>query len=166
MATFPKGSSFKQQDVYIASAFPQKGTLKNGEPMTGYNVSLGVANDRRDPENVITNPMLAYKHYQDAQGQDKVSFTQSYSKAQYEAMMEAANKDGDYPVLTGDLMPSKSGGLVVNTTTLATPETPFDAAAHKENTEAARKARDAKRALEQEAEKSAEIVDEGADLEA
>lgn len=148
MATIPKGESYKGQEVYIASAFPQKGKMPNGQPMTGYNVALGIANDRREPDKVITNPMLVYNKYKDAAGDDQVSFTQSYSKDQYEAMQAAANKDGDAAVLKADLIPSKKGGFVINTKTLQTPEKPFDAKAHKENTEQARAERQAKRDAE------------------
>lgn len=148
MATIPKGESYKGQEVYVASAFPQKGTMPNGKPMTGYNVAFGIANDRREPERVITNPMLVYNQYKDHEGNDQVSFMQSYSKAQYEAIEAAGNKDGDALVVKADLIPSKKGGFVVNTKTLQTPEKPFDAKAHRENTEQARAERQAKRDAE------------------
>lgn len=150
MATFKKGQSYKGQRVHVSSVFDQK-----GPGMTGKNIAFSISNDTREPAEVITNPMLVYDKYKDAQGKEKDTYTASYSAKQWEAIEKAANKDGDAMVLEADLFPNARGkGLVVNTNTLKTPSVPFDAAKHRENTLAARKERAAAR--ESAAEASAE----------
>lgn len=141
MATFKKGQSFKGQRVHVSGVFDQKGA-----GMTGKNVAFSISNDTREPEDVITNPMLVYDKYKDKEGNEKDTYTASYSAKQWEAIEKAANKDGDAMVLEADLFPNTRGkGLVVNTNTLKTPETPFDAAKHRENTVAVREAKKAAR---------------------
>lgn len=162
MATFKKGEPMKGQEIYIAGAFPQK-----GKGMTGYNIAFGIANDQKDVSTAKTDPMLRYDKYKDGEGTEKISFTESYSAKQYEAIMEVANTEGDMPVLTADLFP-KNKGLRVNTNAMSTREQPFDHEAHKATTLEARVANAAAReaaAAEKEAEAaSAEPVE--ADLEA
>jgi len=137
MATFKKGQSFKGQRVHVSGVFDQK-----GPGMTGKNVAFSISNDTRDMENVITNPMLVYDTYKDGQGKEKDTYTASYSAKQWAAIEAAANKDGDAMVLEADLFPNTRGkGLVVNTNTLKTPTTPFNADKHRENTVAARDAK-------------------------
>lgn len=139
MATFKKGQSFKGQRVHVSSVFDQK-----GPGMDGKNVAFSISNDTREPEDVITNPMLVYDKYTDKQGNVKNTFTAEYSKSQWEKIEAFANKDGDAMVLEADLFPNARGkGLVVNTNTLKTPEVPFDAQKHRENTLAAREAKKA-----------------------
>lgn len=134
MATFKKGQSFKGQRVHVSGVFDQK-----GPGMTGKNVAFSISNDTREPEDVITNPMLVYDKYTDAQGNSKDTYTASYSDKQWKAIEEAANKDGDAMVLEADLFPNARGkGLVVNTNTLKTPEVAFDADKHRANTVAVR----------------------------
>lgn len=133
MATFKKGQSFKDQRVHISADFDQRA------PMKGKNVVISISNDTREGDDIKTDPMLVYQRYKDKQGAEAVSYTASYSESQYNAMMAAANHDGDKPVLIADLFPNKRGdGLVVNTNTLRTPDVPFDAEKHREVTEAAR----------------------------
>lgn len=137
MATFKKGQSFKGQRVHVSGVFDQK-----GPGMTGKNVAFSISNDTRDMENVITNPMLVYDKFRDPQGNEKDTYTASYSAKQWAAIEAAANKDGDAMVLEADLFPNTRGkGLVVNTNTLKTPTVPFDATKHRENTVAAREAK-------------------------
>lgn len=137
MATFKKGQSFKSQRVHVSGVFDQK-----GPGMTGKNVAFSISNDTRDMENVITNPMLVYDKFRDPQGNEKDTYTASYSAKQWAAIEAAANKDGDAMVLEADLFPNTRGkGLVVNTNTLKTPTVPFDATKHRENTVAARDAK-------------------------
>jgi len=140
MATFKKGQSFKGQRVHVSSVFDQK-----GPGMTGKNVAFSISNDTRELDEVITDPMLVYDKYKAADGTMKNTFTAEYSKAQWEAIEKAANKDGDAMVVIADLFPNKKGkGLVVNTNTLKTPDVPFDKEAHQKNTLAAREAKKAK----------------------
>jgi hypothetical protein len=137
MATFKKGQSFKGQRVHVSGVFDQK-----GPGMTGKNVAFSISNDARDTENVITNPMLVYDKFKDAAGNEKDTYTASYSAKQWAAIEKTANKDGDAMVLEADLFPNTRGkGLVVNTNTLKTPTVPFDAAKHRDNTVAARDAK-------------------------
>lgn len=137
MATFKKGQSFKGQRVHVTGVFDQK-----GPGMTGKNVAFSISNDTREPDDVITNPMLVYDKYTDAQGKEKDTYTASYSSKQWAAIEKAANKDGDAMVLDADLFPNTRGkGLVVNTNTLKTPDTPFNANKHRENTVASREAK-------------------------
>lgn len=146
MARFAKGESMKGQRVHITSVFDQK-----GKGMTGKNVSFSISNDLHDPkdlDNVKTSPMLVYETYKGQDGTDKTSYSASYSKSQWEKIEAAANKDGDQLVVIADLFPNRSGkakGLTVNTNTLKTPEQPFNAEAHRENTLNARKEREQKR---------------------
>lgn len=137
MATFGKGQSYKGQRVEVVSVFDQVGAGR-----TGVNVAFGIANDTRAPEDVVTNPMLSYGTYKDKDGNTKDTYTVGYSRAQWDEVQAAANKDGDRLVVEADLFPRKNGpGLMVNTKTLKTPEQPFDLAKHKENTETARAAK-------------------------
>ena len=137
MATFKKGQSFKDQRVYVSAVFDQK-----GKGMTGKNVAFSIANDNREPEDVITDPMLVYDKYKDKNGVEKDTYTASYSAKQWEAIEKMANKDGDAMVVNADLFPNSRGkGLIVNTNTLKTPEQAFDREAHKENTLSAREAK-------------------------
>lgn len=141
MATFKKGQSFKGQRVHVSGVFDQK-----GPGMTGKNVAFSISNDTREPEDVITNPMLVYDKYKDKEGKERDTYTASYSAKQWEAIEKAANKDGDAMVLEADLFPNTRGkGLVVNTNTLKTPEAPFDASKHRENTVAVRESKKAAR---------------------
>lgn len=141
MATFKKGQSFKGQRVHVSGVFDQK-----GPGMTGKNVAFSISNDTREPDDVITNPMLVYDKYTDKQGKEKDTYTSSYSAKQWEQIEQAANKDGDAMVLEADLFPNSRGkGLVVNTNTLKTPETAFDSSKHRENTVAVREAKKAER---------------------
>ena len=134
MATFKKGQSFKDQRVYVSAVFDQK-----GKGMTGKNVAFSISNDTREPEDVITDPMLMYGKYKDKEGVERNTYTVGYSAKQWEAIEKMANKDGDAMVLNADLFPNPNGkGLVVNTNTLSTPETPFDAEKHRANTLKAR----------------------------
>lgn len=146
MATFKKGQSFKGQRVHVSGVFDQK-----GPGMDGKNVAFSISNDTREPEDVITNPMLVYDKYKDKEGKEKDTYTANYSKKQWEQIEKAANKDGDAMVLEADLFPSSRGkGLVVNTNTLKTPETPFNSEQHRENTVAAREAKKAAREAQKE----------------
>lgn len=141
MATFKKGQSFKGQRVHVSGVFDQK-----GPGMTGKNVAFSISNDTREPEDVITNPMLVYDKYTDASGKEKDTYTASYSAKQWEQIEKMANKDGDAMVLIADLFPNSRGkGLVVNTSTLKTPDVPFNAEKHRTNTLAAREAKKAER---------------------
>lgn len=141
MATFKKGQSFKGQRVHVSGVFDQK-----GPGMTGKNVAFSISNDTREPEDVITNPMLVYDKYKDQEGKEKDTYTASYSAKQWDAIEKTANKDGDAMVLEADLFPNSRGkGLVVNTSTLKTPEEAFDKSKHQENTLAAREAKKAAR---------------------
>ncbi|WP_078598686.1 hypothetical protein [Evansella clarkii] len=143
MATFKKGQSFKGQRVHVSGVFDQK-----GPGMTGKNVAFSISNDTREPEDVITNPMLVYDKYTDKEGKEKDTYTASYSAKQWEAIEQAANKDGDAMVVEADLFPNTRGkGLIVNTNSLKTPENAFDMTKHRENTVAVR---DAKKAARQE----------------
>lgn len=151
MATFKKGESMKNQRLVVSASFDQK-----GEGRKGKNVALSIANDTKDMENVKTDPMLVYDHYTDKNGEKKPTYTASYSPTQWEAIEAAANKDGDAMVIEGDVFPNRNGkGLVVNTNTLNTPEEAFDSQKHKDNTHAARAAKQAAR-KEQEAAKAQE----------
>ncbi|MCR6108738.1 hypothetical protein HXA34_20790 [Salipaludibacillus agaradhaerens] len=142
MATFKKGQSFKGQRVHVSGAFEQK-----GPGMTGKNVAFSISNDTREPEGVITNPMLVYDKFTDKEGNEKDTYTASYSAKQWAAIEAAANKEGDAMVLEADLFPNTRGkGLVINTNTLKTPDVAFDATKHRENTLAAR---DAKKSVHQ-----------------
>lgn len=153
MATFKKGQSFKGQRVHVSSVFDQKGA-----GMTGKNVAFSISNDLREPEDVMTNPMLVYDKYKDGSGKEKDTYTASYSAKQWEAIEKAANKDGDAMVLNADLFPNSRGkGLVINTSTLKTPETPFDATKHREKTVAARDAKTANRESAKEASTALEV---------
>ncbi|PAE87720.1 hypothetical protein [Shouchella clausii] len=144
MATFKKGQSYKNQRVHVSAAFDQR-----GPGMKGKNIAFSISNDTREPEDVITNPMLVYDKFKDKDGNEKDTFTASYSPKQWEAIEKAANKDGDAMVLVADLFPNTRGkGLVVNTNTLRTPETPFSAEKHRDNTIAAREAKKAAREAE------------------
>lgn len=159
MATFPKGQSMKAQRVHITGVFDQK-----GKGMSGKNVAFSISNDTREPgAGAFADPMLVYDKYKDGDGNEKPTYTASYSEKQWEDIEAAANKDGDALVLEADLFPSKRGkGLVVNTATLKTPDVPFDNAKHKENTLA-------ERALRAEARKekaAAREADKGKDKEA
>lgn len=139
MATFKKGQSMKAQRVHVTGVFDQK-----GKGMTGKNVSFSIANDTREPGvDAFADPMLVYDTFKDPKtGESKPTYTASYSAEQWKLIEAAANKDGDAPVITADLFPSKKGkGLVVNTASLQTPEQPFDSAKHKENTVAERELR-------------------------
>lgn len=150
MATFGKGQSFKGQRVHVASAFEQKGGK-------GMNVSFSMSNDTREGEDVFTDPMLSYDTYTDADGKQKNKFTQGYSMKQWEAIEAAGNKDGDKLVVIADVFPNKRGpGLMVNTNSLKTPETPFDQDKHQANTMAAREAKKAAKAADNEAGKENE----------
>lgn len=141
MATFKKGQSFKGQRVHVSGVFDQK-----GPGMTGKNVAFSISNDTREPEDVITNPMLVYDKYKDKEGKEKDTYTASYSSKQWDAIEKTANKDGDAMVLEADLFPNSRGkGLVVNTSTLKTPEEAFDQSKHQENTLSAREAKKAAR---------------------
>ncbi|MGX1195851.1 hypothetical protein [Metabacillus sp. SLBN-84] len=141
MATFKKGQSFKGQRVHVSGVFDQK-----GPGMTGKNVAFSISNDTREPDDVFTNPMLVYDKYKDKAGKEKDTYTASYSAKQWEAIEKAANKDGDAMVLEADLFPNSRGkGLVVNTSSLKTPEVPFSAEKHRENTVASREAKKAAR---------------------
>lgn len=145
MATFKKGQSFKGQRVHVSGVFDQK-----GPGMTGKNVAFSISNDTREPEDVITNPMLVYDKYKDKEGKEKDTYTASYSAKQWETIEKTANKDGDAMVLEADLFPNTRGkGLVVNTNSLKTPETPFDASKHRENTVAVRESKKAARQEQQ-----------------
>lgn len=137
MATFKKGQSFKGQRTHVSQVFDQK-----GPGMTGKNVAFSISNDTRESEDVITNPMLVYDNYTDKQGEKKDTYTASYSAKQWEAIEGAANKDGDAMVVEADLFPNSRGkGLVVNTNSLQTPDTPFSADRHRENTLSERQAK-------------------------
>ena len=139
MATFKAGQSFKDQRVHVSQVFDQK-----GPGMTGKNVAFSISNDIREPEDVITNPMLVYDKYKDARGVEKDTYTAAYSARQWADIEAAANKDGDAMVIVADLFPNARGkGLLVNTTTLRTPDTPFDLAKHRENTIMARETKQA-----------------------
>ena len=171
MASIKKehGQSTKGQRVYMINAFEQQGK------MTGYNVSLALANDvpktgeeaRLAPNaGVQTAPCLSYDKYVDPKtNEEKPTFKVGYSKEQYEAMVAAANKDGDNLVFIADLMPRKNGpGYMVNTNTLKSTDIPFDKEAHKERTNAAREANKAKYAAK-EADASVEAsVEDSAEL--
>lgn len=130
----------KNQRVYIASVFevPKK-DAKEGDKPSHYDISLGVANDLGDPKKneVMADPMLAYNQYE-KNGEKKVSHTIRYAASQYEKMLDAANKDGKYPVIEADLFPTRANapkrGLMVNTQTLKTPEKAFDHEKHLANT--------------------------------
>lgn len=155
------GRTMKNERLYIANAFPQEGTGRNGVQMTGYNVQVGVANDLcKDLKQVITDPMLRYDNYTKPDGTKGKSMTIAVSKDQYEAIQAACNKDGDKPVFQADLFP-KGSGLMVDTKTLKTPEAPFSKDAHDKNLTDARAMRAAERAAQKdapamEAEKQAE----------
>lgn len=146
MARFEKGQSMKGQRVHVTGVFDQK-----GKGMTGKNVSFSISNDLADPkdlDNVKTSPMLVYEQYKGQDGKEKTSYSASYSQSQWEKIEAAANKDGDKLVVIADLFPNRNGktkGLMVNTNTLKTPDQPFNAEAHRENTLNARKEREAKR---------------------
>jgi len=154
-ATFKQGQSFKGQRVHVSQVFDQK-----GPGMTGKNVAFSISNDTREPEDVITNPMLVYDKFKDANNVEKDTYTAAYSAKQWAAIEAAANKDGDAMVLVADLFPNSRGkGLVVNTDTLRTPETPFSAEQHRENTMSAREAKKAMRETGTETEKEAAGVE-------
>lgn len=137
MASFKKGQSFKGQRVHVSQVFDQK-----GPGMKGKNVAFSISNDTREPEDVITNPMLVYDKYKDKEGKERDTYTASYSADQWAAIEKAANKDGDAMVLTADLFPNRRGkGLLINTKTLQTPDVPFNKEKHIENTLAAREAK-------------------------
>lgn len=138
--------------MHVSAVFDQKA------PKTGKNVALSISNDTRDPEDVITNPMLVYDTYVDRQGKVHNTYTAAYSAHQWEQIEKAANKDGDAMVLIADLFPNKRGkGLVINTNTLKTPDIPFDMEKHRANTLAAR---EAKKQAYEEASASAEPAHE------
>lgn len=137
MATFKKGQSFKGQRVHVSAVFDQK-----GPGMTGKNVAFSISNDTRELDDVITNPMLVYDEYVDKDGNKKPTYTASYSAKQWEQIEKMANKEGDAMVVIADLFPNSRGkGLMVNTKTLRTPDVPFDAEKHRENTLKAREMR-------------------------
>lgn len=138
MATFKKGQSFKGNRVHVVAVFDQK-----GPGMTGKNVAFSLSNDlAQSHEEVFTNPMLVYDKYKDKDGNVKNTYTASYSAEQWKKIEATANKDGDAMVLEADLFPDSRGkGLLVNTNTLKTPEIPFNAEKHRENTLAAREAK-------------------------
>lgn len=155
MATFKPGQSFKGQRIHIAQVFDQK-----GPGMTGKNIAFSISNDTREPDDVITNPMLVYDKYTDSEGNKKDKYVAAYSAKQWELIEAAANKDGDAMVLEADLFPNSRGkGLIINTNTLKTPEVAFDAEKHRANTTAAREAKKAAREAsnEQEQEQALEV---------
>lgn len=170
----------KNQRVYIASVFEvQKKDAKEGDKPSHYDISLGVANDLGDPKKneVMADPMLAYNQYE-KNGEKRVSHTIRYAASQYDKMLDAANKDGKYPVLEADLFPTRANapkrGLMVNTQTLKTPEKAFDHEKHLANTteirdikKEAREAKAAEAAAAKEAEaKEAAAAKEAAEKEA
>lgn len=158
MANFKKGQSMKKQRVVAVQNFDQKG--KN---MDGQNVAFSIANDQSAIEDVQTAPMLVYGSYEDANGEKQASYTDNYSKTQWDKFVEKANKDGDKYVADVDVFPNKDGsGLVINTNTLETPEAPFDAEAHRANTLEAREVKAAAREAAA-AEKSTEAPDKEQD---
>lgn len=150
MATFKKGQSMKAQRVHVTGAYEQK------PPLTGMNVAFSLSNDDKEAGvNASADPMLVYDTFE-KDGKKHPTYTQEYSKKQWEAIEAAANKDGDDMVVIADLFP-KGKGLVVNTNSLQTPETPFNRALHKETTLAEREIR--KAAREAKAEEAAQGVD-------
>lgn len=157
MATFKKGQSMKQVRVHAASQYPQK-----GPGMTGVNMAFSMSNDLLEPSEAFTGPMLEYGTFVDKNGEKKPTYTTAYSASQAEKFEAAANKDGDAMVVLADVFPNKKGtGLIVNMDTLTTPDEPFNAAAHKENTMKARELKKEARAAkesgqEQEQEESLE----------
>lgn len=128
--------------LVMLAAFPQKGE-HNGKPMTGYNISFAMAQDRVKAADIEagkgqTAPMLAYDSYTDKKtGEKKLSTTRPYSKEQYDKIMAAANTKGDKPVIEAAVF-ARDGGLVVNTNTLETPKFKFDDAKHKANIDKSR----------------------------
>lgn len=132
-----KGKSTKGHELYVSRAREASGEKK------GYFVSLGLACDRLPEDQIDTAPMLVYKQYKDRNGETQTSFDAWYSDSQYEAIMAAANTEGDKPVVKGDLMFRKGAGssLILNTKTLSTPDTPFDFEAHQTNLAEARAAK-------------------------
>lgn len=138
--------------LVMLAAFPQKGE-HNGKPMTGYNISFAMAQDRVKAADIEagkgqTAPMLAYDSYKDKEtGEKKLSTTRPYSKDQYDKIMQMANTKGDKPVIEASVF-ARDGGLIVNTNTIETPKFKFDAEKHKANVEKSReiasKQRDAK----------------------
>jgi hypothetical protein len=140
MAKFKKGKSFENQRVYVASFSEQAGAR------TGMNVAFSIANDTREGDDVFTDPMLVYDHYE-KDGIRKNYYKAEYSANQWEKILNAANKEGSNLVVEADLFPNKNGpGLLVNTNTLNTPEISFDIDKHKEKTKAALEDKKAKRA--------------------
>ena len=154
MASFKKGQSFKGQRVHVSGVFDQKGAGMNGK-----NVAFSISNDTKEPEDVITNPMLVYDKYVDGKGNEKDTYTANYSAKQWEAIEKAANKDGDAMVVIADLFPNARGkGLLVNTNTLKTPDVPFNAEKHRNNTLAVRATKKAAQSeTVQESSKSLEV---------
>ena len=85
-----------------------------------------------------TAPMLMYNKFTDSKtNQERISNWTAITTAQYDKIMEIANKGGDYPVFESEVFP-KNGGMMPNTKTLRKPDMPYNHELDIANTTAAR----------------------------